>query len=120
MRPRGFTLIEVLVTMLVATVGVASLCRSAQAILKSRMLAERLSEISRLAERTLEEMLATDATTLTPQDLFDEVPGRRELLRRRRRIEPGPRENLWHLAVTVTSSTGREISLHTLLRRPWF
>lgn len=119
MSCRGLTLSEVLIAMLLATAGAAGLFRSAQSVLQYRMRSEQRLEASQLAEHSLEEFLAVDPETLAAGDSIAAVYGRRGLFRIHRRVEPGSRENLWHLAVTVSSASGSEVSLHTLLRRPW-
>ena len=119
MRSSGFTLVEVLVAMLLASFGIAALTRSAQAIIRSRIESERLLAMSRLAAKSLEEMLPIDPSTTSPQDLADQVSDPLGPFARSRQIRPGPRENLWHLRVTVRSPLGREMSLDTFHRYPW-
>jgi prepilin-type N-terminal cleavage/methylation domain-containing protein len=119
MRCRGFSLIEVLVAMVIASLCVAALFRSSYAVLRERIASERALAMSQIARRSLEEMLSADPESIAEEDVADDIPDFFGPFHRQRQVEPGPRENLWHLRVTVTSSLGAEVSLHTLLRRPW-
>ena len=116
----GFTLIEVLVALVFAGVSTAAVAHSAWALVRGRGDTERLQVATLIAERSLEEMLAEGAEALAAEDSSDSVADSLGDFRRRRVVEPGPRENLWHLAVTVVPTRGgAAVAFHTLLRRPW-
>lgn len=117
MSARGFSLIEVLVALLVASVTLAALARSSRAILRSRHESEATIAMTLAAQRGLEEMLAADTATFAERDETGELPGGR--FTARRIVRRGPEENLWHLEVVVADASGREVRLHTLRRVPW-
>jgi prepilin-type N-terminal cleavage/methylation domain-containing protein len=115
----GFTLLETMVALVIASVTIGAVARQVAATARTRALVERLDAATVLAERSLEEMLAREPASLTPEDSADQVSDRVGVLGRRRRIEIGPRESLWHLTVEVTAPGAAPVVLHTLLRRPW-
>jgi prepilin-type N-terminal cleavage/methylation domain-containing protein len=117
---RGFTLIEVLVTLGVASVSLAAIAHSASAIVLSRRASERQQAATLIAERRMEELLANTAEDLSTRDAVESVGDAMGALLLRTIIEAGPRENLWHLSVTATpAGGGAPVRFHTLLRRRW-
>ncbi len=115
----GFTVLEAVVALAIASVTVGALAREITAAVRTREAAERLDAASLLAGRSLEQLLARDAGSLGPEDSSDEVPHPGGVLRRRRTVEVGPRENLWQLAVEVTAPGTAPVVFRTLLRKPW-
>lgn len=117
---RGFTLIEVLVTLGVASMSLAAIAHSASAIALARRASERQQAATLIAERRMEELLANDAEDLTPRDATESIGDATGVLLLRTIIEGGPHENLWHLSVTATpAGSGAPVRFHTLLRRRW-
>ncbi|MGH7897223.1 MAG: prepilin-type N-terminal cleavage/methylation domain-containing protein, partial [Candidatus Binatia bacterium] len=117
---KGFTLLEALVALLVASATTAMLVRSVSALVGARRGTEALQTATIVAARSLEEMIARGATGLAVEDSSDRVAAPLGELERRRVVEPGPRENLWHVVVTVTPPrAGAAVVFRTLLRRPW-
>lgn len=116
----GFTLLEVLVSLAFAAVATAAVAHSAWALIRGRGDTERLQVATLIAERSLEEMISRGALALTAEDSSDPVIDPKGDFQRRRVVEPGPRDNLWHLSVSITpAGSGATVSFHTLLRRPW-
>jgi prepilin-type N-terminal cleavage/methylation domain-containing protein len=116
----GFTLLEVLVTLMVASVATAAVADSVSTLIRARRATEILQAATLLAERSIEEMIAEGAADLATEDSLDRVTDPLGDFQRRRVVEAGPRDNLWHLVVTVTPPRGGPaIVFHTLLRRPW-
>ena len=117
---RGFTLVEVLVTLGVASVLLAAIAHSASAIVLGRRASERQQAATLIAERGMEELLANTAEGLTARDATESVGDATGALLLRTVVEAGPRENLWHVSVTATPAGGSApVTFHTLLRRRW-
>jgi prepilin-type N-terminal cleavage/methylation domain-containing protein len=117
---RGFTLVEVLVTLGVASVSLAAIAHSASTIVLGRRASERQQAAALTVERRLEELLAKSAEDLTARDSSESVADATGALLLRTIVEAGPRENLWHLSVTATpAGGGAPVRFHTLLRRRW-
>ncbi len=115
----GFTLLEAIVALAIASVTIGALAREITATVRIREAAERLDAATLLAGRSLEELLARDAGSLAPEDSSDEISHPVGVLRRRRTTEVGPRENLWQLAVEVTAPGTAPVVFRTLRRGPW-
>jgi len=117
---RGFTLVEVLVTLGVASVSLAAIAHSASTIVLGRRASERQQAATLIAERRMEELLANTAEELTARDSSELVADATGAFSLRTVVEAGPRENLWHLSVTATPpGGGAPVRFHTLLRRKW-
>jgi len=117
---RGFTLVEVLVTLGVVSVSLAAIAHSASAIVLSRRASERQQAATLIAERRIEELIANTAEGSTARDTTESLGDATGPLLVRTLVEVGPRENLWHLSVTATpTGGGAPVRFHTLLRRRW-
>ena len=117
---RGFTLLEVLVTLGVASVSLAAVAHSTWSIVLGRRASDFQQAATLVAERRLEELLANAAEDITARDSSESVADATGALLLRTLVEPGPRENLWHLSVTATPPRGGgPVRFHTLLRRRW-
>ena len=117
---RGFSLIEVLVALAVASVSFAAFGRSSWCLIEGRRSSERGQIAADVAEGRLEEILARSSAALAVEDSVVQVSDPGGNLTVRTRIEPGPAPTLWHVSVTASlSSGGAEARLHTLVRRPW-
>jgi len=110
---KGLTLVEVLVALVIACVAVAALAVSARAAVRSRAATAMRHSMFRLAERTLEEMLASDPRSLRESVTADVVSG----FPRRCRVSAGPRPDLWRIEVTVGDRD--DARLRTLVRGAW-
>ena len=119
MRP-GFSLVEVLVALAVATVAVAATAHSGWSILVARRASDVEQAARLVAERSMESWLARDSNRFGIGDSSDtrfEATGEFAV---RAVVEPGPRDNLWHLSVSVTpSAAGAPVRFHTLRRCRW-
>jgi prepilin-type N-terminal cleavage/methylation domain-containing protein len=117
---RGFTLLEVLVALGIASVSLAAIAHSARAILLGRRAADLQQAATLVAERRLEELLAGTTEETASRDSSESVANASGAVVVRTLIEPGPRENLWHLSVTATpAGGGAPVRFHTLRRRKW-
>jgi type II secretory pathway pseudopilin PulG len=120
-KGRGLTLVETLVALLVACVTMAAVAHTAFAVQRGERASELLERASLLAGRELEALVARGPLGLVEESSsgpLDDPLGRFE---RRVRVESGPRENLWHIEVTVIPPhAGAAVSVHTLVRRPWW
>ncbi|MGH7822437.1 MAG: prepilin-type N-terminal cleavage/methylation domain-containing protein, partial [Candidatus Binatia bacterium] len=103
-RRGGFTLIEVLVAMLVASVSAAALAASAHALVAGRVSSEGEIAMTLLAQRSLEEMLARPPAMLVESDVGDQVIDAGGTFARRRVVRARPEPSLWEIEVTVTGS----------------
>jgi prepilin-type N-terminal cleavage/methylation domain-containing protein len=116
---RGFTLLEVVVALGIASVSLAAIGQSARTIVLGRRASERQQAATLVAEAHLEAIFANTAEKITAQDSSESVPGRSGAILVHTIVEPGPRENLWHLSVTATPPASAPVRFHTLLRRKW-
>jgi prepilin-type N-terminal cleavage/methylation domain-containing protein len=117
---RGFSLIEVLVALTVASLSIAALAHSAWSILQGRRASDLQQAATLLGERRLEELLAAGAGALSPRDTRETADDGTGEFSVQTRIERGPNDALWHVSVTVSPSPGvAPVRLHTLLRRSW-
>jgi len=117
---RGFTLLEVLVTLGVASVSLAAIAHSTRSIVLGRRASDLQQAATLIAERRLEELLANAAEEITARDSSESAADATGAFLLRTLVEPGPRENLWHLSVTATPPRGgAPVRFHTLLRRRW-
>jgi len=117
---KGFSLIEVLVAAAIASLGVAAIAETTRAVLLERSRSEWKLRALWAAEQSLEEMIAWAPAMMTPQDLSDTIvipPWGN--VQRRRRVVPGPRDDLWIIAVDVTALRASEVRLETMRRTPW-
>ena len=117
---QGFTLLEVLVALGVASVSLAAIAHSAWTIVLGRRASDRQQAATLVAERRLETLLANTAEQITARDSSESVANASGAVLVRTLVEPGPRENLWHLSVTATPpGGGAPVRFHTLVRRKW-
>ncbi|MET0151520.1 MAG: prepilin-type N-terminal cleavage/methylation domain-containing protein [Candidatus Binatia bacterium] len=115
----GFSLVEVLVALSVAAIAVAATAHSGLSILIARRASDVEQAAALIAARSMESLLARDSSELRIEDSSDvsfETTGEFVV---RKVVEPGPRDNLWHLSVTVTPAAGAPIRFHTLRRCRW-
>jgi prepilin-type N-terminal cleavage/methylation domain-containing protein len=117
---RGLTLIEVLVSLTIASMSIAALAHSTWSILQARRASDLQQAATLLAERRLEELVAAGAGALSSSEASETVVDPAGEFTVRTRVEPGPNDSLWHLAVTASPSQGGSpVRLHTLLHRSW-
>jgi prepilin-type N-terminal cleavage/methylation domain-containing protein len=117
---RGFSLIEVLVALTVASLSIAALAHSASSILQGRRASDLQQAATLLGERRLEELVGAGAGALSPRDDRETADGAAGEFSVQTRIERGPNDRLWHVSVTVSPPQGgAAVRLHTLLRRSW-
>src|SRR5207245_1686684 len=83
--------IEVLVTLIVASVATAAVAHSAWSLVGSRRDIEALQAATIIAERSLEEMIARGAARLSTESSLDRVTDPLGDFPRRRVVEAGPR-----------------------------
>jgi prepilin-type N-terminal cleavage/methylation domain-containing protein len=120
MRREAFTMIEVLVALLVGSLTMAAVAHSAWSLVAGERRSALEQAAAAIAEQALEERLSRGAAALAAEESSDWVDDPLGPFERRIVVEPGERENLWHLVVTATPARGgAPVSLHTLLRRPW-
>ncbi len=116
----GFSLVEVLVALSVAAIAVAATAHSGWSILVARRASDLEQTATLVAERSMESLLALDSSRFRIEDFSDvtfEATGEFTV---RKVVEAGPRDNLWHLSVTVTPAVvGAPIRFHTLRRCRW-
>jgi len=113
----GFSLVELLVALAVASTSLAAIAHSAVSMQIGRRQSESREAAARLAERRLEQQLARAGAELDDNDTSETVVEATGTLVARTLVEDGPRENLRYVAVTVTPlSGGAPIRLHTFVR----
>jgi len=113
----GFSFVELLVALAVASTSLAAIAHSAVSMQIGRRQSEAREAAARLAERRLEQQLARAGAELDDNDTSETVVEATGTLVARTLVEDGPRENLRHVAVTVTPlSGGAPIRLHTFVR----
>lgn len=116
----GFSLVEVLVTLALASVSTAAVGHSTRSLLDGRRASDAQQAATLIAERRMEELLAMGADELGAEDSTSTVTDPSGTFAVRAIIEGGPRDNLWHLSVTATpAGNGAPVRFHTLLRRRW-
>jgi prepilin-type N-terminal cleavage/methylation domain-containing protein len=116
---RGFSLVEVLVALSIAAISVAATAHSGLSILVARKNSDIEQAAAFIAMRSMESLLARRASELRIEDSSDaSFEGTGEFVVRTV-VEPGPRDNLWHLSVTVTPAAGAPVRFHTLRRCRW-
>jgi prepilin-type N-terminal cleavage/methylation domain-containing protein len=119
MRP-GFSLIEVLVALAVATIAVAATAHSGWSILLARRQSDVEQAATLIAERSMESLLAHDSNQFRETDSSDVASEAEGEFAIRTIVEAGGHDNLWHVSVTVTpAATGAPIRFHTLRRCGW-
>lgn len=117
----GLTLVETLVALVVACVTMAAAARSAAAVTRGGRLNELLERASFIASRELEARVARGPLGLAEERSSAWLDDRLGRFERRIVVEGGPRENLWHVSVTVIPPRdGPPVAMHTLVRRPWW
>ena len=117
---RGFSLIEVLVALTIASLSIAALAHSASSILQGRRASDLQQAATLLGERRLEGLVAAGAGALSPGDTRETADDGTGEFSLATRIERGPNDALWHVSVTVSPPRGgAPVRLHTLLRRSW-
>ena len=115
---RAFSLIEVLVSLTIASMSIAALAHSASSILQARRASDRQQAATLLAERRLEELLATPPEELAARHDRETAFDAAGELAVHTVIEPGPNDSLWHVSVSVDPSLGGGVvRLHTLVYR---
>jgi len=117
---RGLTLLEVLVTLAVASASIAAVAHSTWSLLAARRASDRLQAATLIAERRMEALLARGDDALARQDSSEIVTDAAVPFTVRTVVGDGPRDNLWHVSVTVAPpGDGAGIGFHTLVRRRW-
>ncbi len=100
---RGFTLMEVLVSVVILSIGIVGVLGGLTAMSKSQIRAFEVEHVQRLAIRKIDELLATEAvgTTGTTGDFTDYgEPG----YEWKTDVQPSGIENLQTLTLTVTKT----------------
>jgi len=114
----GFSLMEVLVALTIASLSLAALGRSARSIVQARRASERLQAATLIAERRIEAMIASGADALAAEFAIGTEQDDAGEFRVTTRVEPGPNDALWLIAVDVAPSPdGASVEYRTLLRR---
>jgi type II secretion system protein I len=117
---QGFSLMEVLVALTIASLSLAALARSARTVVQARRASERQQVATLIGEQRLEELIATGADSLAARRDTETIDDGAGEFRVETRVERGPNDTLWLLAVDVAPSPdGAPVRLQTLLRRSW-
>ena len=121
MSSRGLTLVEVLVALLVACVMMAAAARSAGAVRVGARDSELGEKASLFAGDELERRIARGPLGIAEESSTETINDPLGSFERRVDVGPGPRENLWHIVVTVTPPRNRPtVVVQALVRRPWW
>jgi prepilin-type N-terminal cleavage/methylation domain-containing protein len=115
----GFSLVEVLVALSVATVAVAATAHSGWSILLARRRSDVEQAATLIAEREMESLLIRDPNQLDSADSSDVAIGPEGEFAVHTVVEAGTRDNLWHLSIMVTPKGGPPVRFHTLRRCRW-
>jgi prepilin-type N-terminal cleavage/methylation domain-containing protein len=116
----GFSLVEVLVALSVATVAVAATAHSGWSILLARRRSDVEQAATLVAEREMESLLVRDPNQLHSADSSDVATGAEGEFAVHTVVEAGTRDNLWHLSIVVTPPNGGPpVRFHTLRRCRW-
>lgn len=114
---RGFTLIEVLVALLVATVLSAAIATSTRAALRGERASTRRETAARLVTDAIETILAAAPESLEPRDDEAVVDAAGESWRVRSLVEAGPAPGLWRISVVARAERDGFASEAATLRR---
>jgi hypothetical protein len=116
----GLSLLEVLVSLVIASLTIAAIAHSSWAILMGRRQSDLQQAASLIAGEGLEQTIARGATGLGVEDGVARVADPLGDFERRTIVERGPSEALWHIVVMVTPPRGAApVRFHTLVYRSW-
>ena len=118
---RGLTLVEVVVALVVACVTMAAIAHSAGAVRIGARDNELLEKAALLAGDELERRIARGPLGIAAESSFETIADPLGLFERHVEVDRGPRDNLWHVAVTVAPPRNRPtVTVQSLLRTPWW
>jgi prepilin-type N-terminal cleavage/methylation domain-containing protein len=118
---RGLTLVEVMVALVVACVTMAAIAHSAGAVRIGARDSEVLEKAALLAGDELERRIARGPLGIVAESSFETIVDPLGLFERHVAVDRGPRDNLWHVAVTVAPPRNRPtVTVQSLLRTPWW
>jgi prepilin-type N-terminal cleavage/methylation domain-containing protein len=116
----GFSLVEVLVALSVASVAVAATAHSGWSILLARHRSDVEHSATLVAERAMESLLARDPNQFRIANSSNVATDAEGEFAVHTVVEGGSRDNLWHLSIVVTPPRGGSpVRLHTLRRCRW-
>ena len=116
-RNAGFTLTEVVVSILILTVGILAAASTLVAVFNSRDYSKMLMTATTMAQQTLEDIKAKDySQVLSKTETYGDIPGH-EKYRRTVTVTPNAENTLKQVTVEVFSSNGQSIQLETLISR---
>ena len=117
---RGFSLVEVLVALCVATGAVAAAAHSGWSILVARRRSDVERAATLVAEQAMETLLVRDPNHFRIEDSSSTTAGAEGEFAVHTVIEAAARDNLWHVSVMVVPiREGPPVWFHTLLRCRW-
>jgi type II secretion system protein I len=113
----GFTLTEVIVSIVILTVGLMAASSTLVAVLQSREFSRSLMTATTLAQKEMEEVrMKTYSEVNSRTDDFGQIAGY-EGYRRVIAVTANAENTLKSVVVTVSSQKGRSITLQTLVAR---
>ncbi len=114
---KGFTLIEVLVSMFLLTVGVLAASSTLIAVFKGQRYSASLMSATNLAQSRMETVKSTSYDGIASgTEAFGSITGF-ETFRRVTTVTPNADDTLKTVTVTVVSQKGQSITLETLIAR---
>jgi prepilin-type N-terminal cleavage/methylation domain-containing protein len=117
---RGFSLVEVLVALSVATGAVAATAHSGWSILVARRRSDVERAATLVAEQAMETLLVRDPNHFRIEDSSSTTTRSEEEFAVHTVVEATTRDNLWHVSIMVVPvSEGAPVWFHTLRRCRW-
>jgi prepilin-type N-terminal cleavage/methylation domain-containing protein len=116
-KREGFSLTEVVVSIMILTIGLLAAGSTLVAVFNSREYSKSLMASTNLAEKTMEELKAAGYRDISAKtETFGQIPGY-EQCRRVITVTPNADDTLKQVVVEVVSRKGQSIKLETLVSK---